>query len=143
MRALTQLVKSASIYYVKPRPTATGERAACSFPAGQIRTHLAPSCCDPAVAGADGMCDPKKIEWNRTLWSALKWKLDEPHAFIYAYEGSGSLGEARFTASAYGDLDCDGVYSTFRFTGRGSAASKADDCILTETATFEAIQPGE
>ncbi len=143
MRTLTQLVKSASIYYVKPRASVAGDRAACSFPNGQIRTHLAASCCDPAVSAGNALCDPKKMEWNRTLWSALKWKLEEPHAFIYAYEGSGTLGDSRFTATAYGDLDCDGIYSTFRFTGRGSAQSKLDDCILTDTPTFEAVNPGE
>ena len=138
------MVRSASVYFVKPRMDAkTSQRTPCSFPNGEIRTTLAKSCCDPAVQTGGGLCDPAKIEWNRTLWSALKWKLQEPHAFVYAYEANGTLGAARYTVSAYGDADCDGVYSTFRYTGQGGAASRPDDCIITEAPEFVAINPDE
>lgn len=144
LRVLTQLVRSASVYYVKPRVIAkTSDRAPCAFPLGEIRTSMAKSCCDPAVANADRQCDPAKIEWNRTIWSALKWKAEEPHDFIYAYEGTGTFGDARFTVTAYGDADCDGVYSTFQYVGRGGKDSRPDDCVLTDTPTFTAVQPDE
>jgi len=144
LRELARLAKSASVYYVKPKmDPKTSLRAVCAFPQGEIRTTLAKSCCDAKVGSGDGLCEPAKIEWNRTLWGALKWKLAEPHAFVYEYKGSGELGAATFTVSAYGDLDCDGVYSTFRYTGRASAQSKPDDCLLTEAPTFEVIDAGE
>ena len=144
LRELPRLVRSASVYFVKPRmDIKTGQRTACAFPNGEIRTTLAKSCCDPAIGMGDGLCDPTKVEWNRTLWAALKWKVAEPHAFVYAYQASGTLDAAKFTASAYGDADCDGVYATFRYTGKGGAASRMDDCIITEAADFEAINPDE
>lgn len=144
LRELSRLVRSASVYYVKPKLQAgTSERAACAFPRGEIRTTLAASCCDPKVTDGRGRCDPAKIEWNRSLWSALRWQMNEPHQFVYEYKASGAMGAATFEVSAYGDQDCDGQYSTFRYVGKGSSQAKADDCVLTDTARFEAFQPGE
>ncbi len=144
LRELARLSKAASVYYVKPKmDPKTSLRAVCAFPQGEIRTTLAKSCCDPAVGDGEGLCYPAKIEWNRTLWGALKWKLQEPHAYVYEYKASGELGAATFTVSAYGDLDCDGEYSTFRYTGRASALSKPDDCLITEAPVFEAFNAGE
>lgn len=144
LRELSRLVRSASVYYVKPKLKAgTSERAACAFPRGEIRTTLAATCCDPKVTDGQGRCDPAKIEWNRSLWSALRWQMNEPHQFVYEYKASGEMAAANFEVSAYGDQDCDGVYSTFRYVGKGSSQAKADDCILTDTARFEAFQPGE
>ena len=144
LRELSRLVRSASVYYVKPRiQPGTPERAACSFPQGEIRTTRALSCCDPSVTDGQGRCDVQKIEWNRSLWSTLRWRLNEPHQFVYEYKASGAMGAATLEVTAFGDQDCDGVYSTFRFTARGSDQAKSDDCILTDPPQFEAINPGE
>lgn len=144
LRELSRLVRSASVYYVKPRlQPGTPERAACRFPQGEIRTTRALSCCDPSVTDGQGRCDVQKIEWNRSLWSTLRWRLNEPHQFVYEYKASGAMGAATLEVTAYGDQDCDGVYSTFRFTARGSDQAKSDDCILTDPPQFEAINPGE
>jgi hypothetical protein len=53
------------------------------------------------------------------------------------------MAGARYVVSAFGDLDGDGQYSTFRYTGRGSSQSTPNDCILTDTPVFEAIAPRE
>lgn len=141
---LGKMARAASVYYVKPRGDAQGERMLCQFPRGEIRTTLARSCCDPAVALADSnLCDPAKIEWNRTLWNSLRFEIADPHAFVYEYKASGVLGEARFEVSAYGDLDCDGVYSTFRFVGVGDPDSRQQDCVLRTTPVFTVINEGE
>ena len=144
LRELARLSKAAAVYYVKPRMDGkSGVRAICSFPLGDIRTSLAKSCCDPQVGDGNGLCLPAKMEWNRTLWGALKWKLAEPHAYIYEYRGEGTLGQSKFTVSAYADLDCDGEFATFRYVGHGGAASQADDCVISEAPEFIAINPDE
>lgn len=144
LRELTRLVRSASVYYVKPRlQPGTSERAACAFPLGEIRTARAPSCCDPSVTDGHGRCDPQRLEWNRTLWSVLRWQLREPHQFIYEYKASGTMGAARLEVTAYGDQDCDGEYSTFRYVAKGSDQAKADDCVLTDPPQFQVVNPGE
>ena len=144
IETLGKLSRTASVYYVKPRGDDQGNRMLCQFPRGEIRTTLATSCCDASVADDGGnMCDPAKIVWNRTLWKSLHFKQRAPQPFIYEYKASGVLGDARFEVSAYGDLDCDGVFSTFRFVGKGDAGSRHDDCILRTTPVFSVINEGE
>lgn len=143
LRTLTRLARTASVYYVSPHIASDGDRAPCSFPQGEIRTTLAPSCWDPRVGDGEGLCDPAKIEWNRSLWVLLKWQQSEPQPWVYAYSSTGTMAHAEFTVSAFGDLDGDGVFSTFRYIGHGSAQSRADDCVITETPRFEAIAAGE
>lgn len=143
VRELARIARSAQVYYVKPRAAEGGQRALCQFPQGTIRSSNAPSCCDPSVTLGGGLCDPSKIEWNRTLWAALRWELKEPHAYVYEYKATGTLGEARYEVSAYGDLDCDGQYSTFRYVGKGDPRSNAEDCVLGASPEFEQISPDE
>ena len=143
IRELARIARSAAIYYVKPKPGEDGGRMVCQFPRGSIRTIVPASCCDKTVTLGGCACDPAKIEWNRTLWKTLHFQLLGPTAFVYAYEAAGTLGDARYTVSAYGDLDCDGTMSTFRMVGRGDPRSKADDCLVLDQTTFEAIQPDE
>ncbi len=143
IQTLAKLSRTASIYFVKPRGDETGNRMLCQFPQGEIRSTLAKSCCDPSVNNGDGLCDPAKMEWNRTLWLGLRFQPTEAHAYVYEYKASGTLAAAKYELSAYGDLDCDGVYSTFRFIGHGSKDSSPIDCILTESAEFQTFSPEE
>lgn len=143
IRQLARLARTASVHYVKPRPDESGNRMACQFPQGEVRTTPAASCCDPRVSDGHGLCDPGKIEWNRTLWNTLRFQMDEAQPYVFAYEAHGTLGEATFTLSAYGDLDCDGQVSTFRFVGHGDARSSATQCVLGDAPVFESVRPDE
>ncbi len=140
---LAKLVRISDVYYVKPKPGVDGERMLCQFPQGEIRTTLAKSCCDPSVNDGEGRCDPAKIEWNRSLWKTLKFALDEPHWFVYEIKSSGTLANASLEVSAYGDADCDGHFSTFRFTHHGDSGARADNCVLANQPEFIAIDPNE
>ncbi len=143
---LGKIARSAAVYYVKPHADEkTGDRAPCQFPPGEIRSTLAASCCDERVnLPGTNLCDPSKMEWNRTLWHALgRFQLRDPHGFIYEYKATGTFGDARFVVSAYSDLDCDGVISTFRFEGKGDPNARPDDCVLKTTPTYTATNAGE
>jgi len=60
-------------------------------------------------------CEPDATLWNNEPWISLRFSLDDPHYFHYEYIVD---RQARsFTVNAYGDLDCDGTYSTFSMTG--------------------------
>lgn len=59
--------------------------------------------------------------WATAPWKELKFKVSAPHYYQYNYESTnavGALGDF-FTARALGDLDADGVFSTFSLTGSG------------------------
>lgn len=67
------------------------------------------TCC----AGARGRCRPTPAWWDTPAWRAARFQVHQPHAYSYEFRP-----DARgFTALAYGDLDCDGVVSTFSIRG--------------------------
>jgi hypothetical protein len=43
------------------------------------------------------------------VWQALDFSIEEPHRFRYTYESDGKTA----TATAIGDLDCDGTAITY------------------------------
>lgn len=51
-------------------------------------------------------------------WEALSFSVRDEHRYAYQYDSSGVGPGATFTASAFGDLDCDGTLSTFVRFGR-------------------------
>jgi type II secretory pathway pseudopilin PulG len=62
-------------------------------------------------------CAPDPSLWTDPTWQALRFSMDDPHYYSYRYEAEGKGATAQFSAGAHGDLDCDGVYSTFEMVG--------------------------
>jgi hypothetical protein len=64
-----------------------------------------------------GRCQPRISYWNEDVWIALQYSVDDPHYYSYEYKVDNKAKNPNFTVTAYGDLDCDGVYSTFSMYG--------------------------
>jgi hypothetical protein len=64
--------------------------------------------------------DPRGA-WEHPTWKALGFGFDHPHAFSFAFDVVSGATESRFRASAHGDLDGDGVTSTFEIEGKADA----------------------
>jgi hypothetical protein len=62
-----------------------------------------------------GKCEPMAGQWDNDTWRALYFSVDDPH--YYSYEYIVPNEHAAYTVRAYGDLDCDGNYSTFEMMG--------------------------
>ena len=60
-------------------------------------------------------CAPDPALWAGEPWRSLGFSIDDPHRYSYQYELA--PGGKRFTVRAIGDLDCDGVFSTFQASG--------------------------
>jgi hypothetical protein len=63
--------------------------------------------------------------WNdNPVWNGLNFLREAPHRFhynvIYANQGTG-YGTCQFTIQAFGDLDNDGVFSTYERAGAADA----------------------
>jgi type IV pilus assembly protein PilA len=84
--------------------------------------------CKSATASVPSTLDPVKgkkyqssaADWSagdaKTGWQCLKFSLQDPQYFQYSYTATtGTAGE--FTAKANGDLNADGVASTFTLQG--------------------------
>lgn len=55
--------------------------------------------------------------WDAPTWRALDFSFDTPHAYSFAFESSNGEALSTFTARARGDLDGDGVTSSFAISG--------------------------
>ncbi len=74
--------------------------------------------CSPGQRSAPGSYSGQP--WQHPAWSALGLAVDVPHQFHYRFIGvdtNGPQGGCQFTVQAFGDLDDDGVYSTFERSG--------------------------
>ena len=111
------------------------------FPAPSEAKTAKDDCC--AMGGTNEKCTPDQTLWDTPTWRALKFSMDDPHYYAYAYTVAvGAAGDVagghHFTAIAVGDLDCDTEFSRFSMYGvvnktyadgpAGSAAlSRKDD----------------
>lgn len=62
--------------------------------------------------------EPDPWRWESPTWQALAFAPEGPHYYAYQYDSAGVRIGSTFTASAFGDLDGDGVFSTFVRVGR-------------------------
>jgi type IV pilus assembly protein PilA len=79
-----------------------------------------------------------KGDWNSGSaiqgWQCLKFSLEEPQYYAYGYSASGtSANSGGFAATAYGDLNGDGVFSTFTVAGTAYSGAIAISPNVQET----------
>jgi hypothetical protein len=55
--------------------------------------------------------------WNHPTWRLLDFAFDVPHAYSFELSSSNGPDVSSFTATARGDLDGDGVLSSFEVSG--------------------------
>jgi hypothetical protein len=55
--------------------------------------------------------------WAKASWGKLHFSVTDTHRYSYSFESSGTNTKAVYTAKAFGDLDCDGVLSTYELRG--------------------------
>jgi hypothetical protein len=113
--------------------------AALRFPVLQPRRGRR-NCCSTsgsaADANGDDRCDSDPDVWSEDTWSALNFQINDEHYFVYSFDASGTLSAAVFTATANGDLDCDGTFSTFQRSAFGDPQATKAECSLRGSAAF-------
>ena len=78
------------------------------FPSGRVGPTPAVLCCNQPNHECN---DP--TAWQLPLWTEIGFSIPGKHRFVYSYEGS----PTGYTATATGDLDCDGTPVVFTLTG--------------------------
>jgi hypothetical protein len=122
-------IGAAAIAYGKGHPVAQG------FPPKAPMTPASPP---------RGRCaaDPEGT-WDQPTWKALDFRpaaKDAPHCFAFAFDSALSPARSTFRAHAHGDLDGDGLASTFEITGHyveGDAAGPVLDPGMTVESEVE------
>lgn len=111
-----KLFHSSVAYYNTEHATREGEILPLQFPGSAPETPGNPSevfCKD----GRPVKFTPTEETWSHPTWRALNFAVDDPFRYSYTFIAEGTGAGARFTARARGDLDCDGVLSTFERVG--------------------------
>ncbi len=68
----------------------------------------------------------------RTGWRCLRFNVNSPQSYLYGYTATTGIDGA-FTASAQGDLNGDGVASSFEIFGKADQAVPRISPVLKET----------
>ncbi|MFH1529339.1 MAG: hypothetical protein ABIK09_01250 [Pseudomonadota bacterium] len=112
---LDKFYKAAAMYYVAQRVSPDGTAVTCALPPVAGPVPRAGTCCG-SLGGADGdgadRCDGDEDEWN-AAFGALGVPYPGPHFFTYEILKNPTSPESAMIVRATGDLDCDGIRSTF------------------------------
>lgn len=101
-----KLFDSSVTYYDGEHATNTGQIISPQFPTSQAVT--------PALTAIlNEKRETNQFEWEAPTWEALNFSISDPHYYTYQYDSTGTRVGAQFTASSFGNLDHDSVYSTF------------------------------
>jgi type IV pilus assembly protein PilA len=125
-QGVKKIYDGARSYYLEENvgrgTAATATIIAKQFPVS-VATTPATQCC----GNTGGKCTPTPSDWEDAngSWSALKFSMEDPFYFQYAYDSSGSDTGSVFTARALGNLDCDTVYSTFEMAASINPADQS------------------
>jgi hypothetical protein len=137
---LDKIYKGAANYYTAPPSLDQhGKALPCQFPAAQSMTPNTGNlnCCSGKHdVDGDEKCDVDTTQWATPTWTALNFQMTDQHYFGYEFSSSGTGARARFTASAYADLDCDGILSTFERYGYGDESGTAAMCSMKGSSAF-------
>jgi type IV pilus assembly protein PilA len=109
-----KMFDSSVSYFEAEHADKSGNPLAKQFPA-----NVGPS---PGAAGSccgqtGDKCKPSPTNFTGDSWSALNFSVDDPFYFVYQYVSAGTETSSTFNAWAFGDLDCDGIYSTYERSG--------------------------
>lgn len=71
----------------------------------------------PAVVPRATLVVDPPHTWDHPTWRLLDFGFETPHAYSFQFESQNGADVSRFVAIAHGDLDGDGVVSTFKISG--------------------------
>lgn len=110
----------------------TGSRAYFAVDSDQSTTGVGPFvhkfCASAAAKVPATLPAARRVQgdYSTATWQCLKFTLGKPQVYQYDYQSNGATGtDALYYAYAFGDLNGNGVASTFLLTGKGGANGEA------------------
>jgi hypothetical protein len=111
--------------------------AALADAAPVLQAYPGPAPLTPAqVPRGELVVDPPGT-WAHPTWRLLDFSMDAPHAFSFDFNSANSAERSTFSATARGDLDGDGVQSTFQIGGAVRPGSPPETFPLEVTREVE------
>ncbi|MFW5741256.1 MAG: hypothetical protein ACOC1F_12915 [Myxococcota bacterium] len=68
--------------------------------------------------------DPPEV-WDTPTWKALQFGFDRPHRYAFQFDVAPDPSRIWFQATAHGDLNGDGILSTFQLVGERRVGEEA------------------
>ncbi len=134
---LDKVFKGAAFYYTAPKIDQAGTKIYCQFPAFQGLTPGANCCLAALDTDQDGRCNPSNAYWNTKVWASLTFQISDQSYFVYSFDSnSKTMVEAKATANAHADLDCDGSMSTFQRIIDGDNDAKYAECSAVGASAY-------
>ena len=110
---LRRLYDASAAYFVSEHSDSNGTPVSRQFPGNAGPTPAA------VPAGVRLLVPP--ADWKTPQWAALQFAVSDPLRYAYSFTSNGQTGVNAFaTMMAQGDLDGDGIPSTFARTAQGS-----------------------
>ena len=85
--------------------------------APQDRAYPASASLTPATVPRASLATDPPGTWHQPTWRLLGFSIEAPHAYSFQFDAQNDAKVSRFSVEAHGDLDGDGVVSTFRTGG--------------------------
>jgi prepilin-type N-terminal cleavage/methylation domain-containing protein len=115
---LNKMWAGSLVYYETDHFTASNTntvRLAKQFPgpAGVVGTATIANGGVQCGCSTGGKCPGNDAIYNNVEWVGLAFSLPDPYSYLPKYVSAGAGAASIFTATAEGDLDCDGVLASF------------------------------
>ena len=75
--------------------------------------------------------------WDHNTWRVLGFEWTVPHSYSFRFVSDRKPGYSSFTAFAHGDLDGDGVLSTFSISGESKDGAEPITFVMEMTREVE------
>jgi hypothetical protein len=109
---LSKLWAGSVTYFNTDHANVAGNPTARQFPPSVDNVPGAACGCQ-----AGGRCPGGGVEWRHATWIGLSFALPDPFVYKPRYVSTGSGATSTFSAETSGDVDCNGVTSSFRRAG--------------------------
>ena len=135
----TAIAQAACVYY---NQSDANQPAGTKPDAAKAMRHFPPSS-RASVPANPGDVTGKRFQssigdWSTSPWREMSFKISTPQYYTYSFESEGSGQASRSTAVAHGDLDGNGVTSTFRVT-----AAPDEAFVAKASAKVDEVEPDE
>ncbi|MGD0676834.1 MAG: prepilin-type N-terminal cleavage/methylation domain-containing protein [Polyangiaceae bacterium] len=137
--SLGQIAKDAAA--AVEREKASVAIIAAGQPTSMLRAFCGSATSVPTTVPAGAKYQSQASDWSQgdsaNGWQCLKFSMEEPQYYMYSYTAQTSAISGGFTATANGDLNGDGIQSTFVVQGAAQSGSIAISPTIQETLPEE------
>jgi hypothetical protein len=93
---------------------------------GIARAYPSSAPLTPAEVPQGTSVEDSKETWQHPTWQELGFQFDHAHYYSFAFDSQNGDERSSFKATAHGDLDGDGLWSTFELRGEWKKGGEPD-----------------